>query len=36
MVWIVFLTCIQVKEKVAGKTDGVRFINLCNFNALFT
>ena len=36
MVLTVFLTCIQVKEKVVGKTDSVRFVNLCNFNTLFT
>ena len=25
------LTSIQVKEKIAGKTDKVSFVNLCNF-----
>ena len=30
------LTCIQVKQKVTGKTDSFRFFNLCNFNTLFT
>ena len=24
------------KEKVVGKTGTARFVNLCNFNALFT
>ena len=28
--------CIQVKEKVVGKTDSVRFVNLRCFNTLFT
>ena len=32
MVWIVFLVCIQVKEKVVEKTDSVAF---ANFNTLF-
>ena len=33
MVWIVFLTCIHVKDKVIGKTDTVGF---ANFNTVFT
>ena len=32
MVGIVFLVCIQVKEKVVEKADSVAF---ANFNALF-
>ena len=35
MVWTAFLTCIQVKEKVTGKTDSTDSY-LCNFNTLFT
>ena len=33
MVWIVFLT--YIKEKVAGKTDDVRLVNLHTFNTHF-
>lgn len=36
MIWIVFLTRVQLKKKVVGKTDCVMFVTLCTFNALLT